>query len=61
MGSCLTLGNELSKDTLTDKARGFIGKGHLGGVQEGKGSQEDCSALRFYDYELVSGFFGQSF
>ena len=26
-GSCLTLGNELSKETHADKARDFIGKG----------------------------------
>ena len=31
-------------DTLPDKARVFIGKGCLGGEQEGKGNQEDCSA-----------------
>ena len=32
LGSCLTLRNELSKEThvLTDKARDFLGKGHLG-------------------------------
>ena len=28
LGSCLTLGNELSKETRVDKARDFIGKGH---------------------------------
>ena len=27
MGSCLTLGKELSEETRADKARGFIGKG----------------------------------
>ena len=27
LGSCLTLGNELSKETHTDKARDLIGKG----------------------------------
>ena len=32
-GSCLTLGNELSEETRADKARDFIGKGHLGGEQ----------------------------
>ena len=31
-------------DTRADKARDFIGKGHPGGEQEGKGTQEDCSA-----------------
>ena len=47
MGSCLTLRNELSKEThvLTDKARDFIGKGHPGGEEQGKGTQEDCSAM----------------
>ena len=27
LGSCLTLGNELSEETRADKARDFIGKG----------------------------------
>ena len=31
-------------DTSADKARDFIGKGHLGGEQQGKGTQENCSA-----------------
>ena len=31
-------------DTYADKARDFIGKGHPGGEQEGKGTQENCSA-----------------
>ena len=45
MGSCLTLGNELSKEThRADKARDFIGKEHPGGEQQGKGTQENCSA-----------------
>ena len=39
-------------DTCTDKARDFIGKGHPGGEQEGKGTQESCSATWF----SVSGF-----
>ena len=30
-------------DTCADKARDFIGKGHPGGEQEGKGTQENCS------------------
>ena len=42
-GSCLTFWNELSKETQADKARDFIGKGHLGSEQEGEGTQEDCS------------------
>ena len=29
-GICLTLGKQLSEDTRADKARDFIGKGHLG-------------------------------
>ena len=44
LGSCLTLGNELSEETHADKARDLIGKGHPGGEQEGKGTQENCSA-----------------
>ena len=39
-GSCLTLENELSEETQADKTRDFIGKGHPGGEQEGKGTQE---------------------
>ena len=46
MGSYLTLGNELSEET--HKARDFIGKGHLRGEQEGKRTQEDCSATWLY-------------
>ena len=60
MGSCLTFGNELSEETHADKARDFIGKGHPGGEQEGKGTQENCSAawlvvLGFMVMGLVSG------
>ena len=44
-GSCLTLGNELSEETRADKARDWIGKRCLGREQEGKGTQEDCSAM----------------
>ena len=33
----------VSGDTCADKARHFIGKGCLGGEQQGKGIQEDCS------------------
>ena len=33
-------------DTLADKARDFLGKGHLSGEQQGKGTQENCSAVR---------------
>ena len=60
MGSCLTLGNELSEETCAEKARDFIGKGHPGGEQEGKGTQENCSVtwlavLGFMVLGLVSG------
>ena len=51
-GSCLPLGNELSKETRADKARGFIGEGRPGGEQEGEGAQESCSAA----WLAVSGF-----
>ena len=33
LGSCLTLGNELSEEMHADKARDFVGKGHPGGEQ----------------------------
>ena len=39
-------------DTGADKARDFIGKGRPGGEQEGKGTQENCSAA----WLTVSGF-----
>ena len=39
-------------DACTDKARDFIGKGHPGGEQEGKGTQKNCSAT----WLAVSGF-----
>ena len=47
-------------DTCADKARGFIGKGRPGGEQQGKGTQENCSAtwLTFSGFMvngLVSG------
>ena len=47
-------------DTCADKARDFIGKGHPGGEQQGKGTQENCSAtwlamLGFMVMGLVSG------
>ena len=32
------------EDTCADKARGFIGKGHPGGEQQGKGTHENCFA-----------------
>ena len=60
-GSCLTLGNELSKEThVLTKQETLLGKGHPGGEQEGKGIQENCSAtwlavLGFMVMGLVSG------
>ena len=39
-------------DTCADKSRGFIGKGHPGREQEGKGTQENCSVK----WLAVSGF-----
>ena len=43
-----------------DKARDFLGKGHLGREQQGKGTQENCSVMwltasGFMVMELVSG------
>ena len=60
LGSCLTLGNELSEETHVDKARDFIGKGQMGGEQEAEETQENCSAawladLGFMVMGLVSG------
>ena len=49
-GFCLTLGNEFS-ETCADKAKDFIGKGHLGREQEGQGTQENSAA-----WLTVSGF-----
>ena len=53
-------------DRCADKARDFIGKGPPGGEQEGKGTQENCSAswlevLGFMVMGLGSGGPGQSF
>ena len=46
-------------DACADKARDFTGKGHLGGEQEGKGTQENSSAtwlvLGIMVMGLVSG------
>ena len=60
VGSCLTLGNELSGERSAVQARGFIGKGCQGGGQEGEGNGENCSAtwLTVSDFiviGLVSG------
>ena len=52
LSSCLTLRKELSEETRADKARDFIGKGHLGEEQQRKGTQENCSAT----WLTVSGF-----
>ena len=45
VGCCLTLGNEWSEETHADQPRDFTGKGHWGREQEGKGTQEVCSAM----------------
>ena len=42
----------MSEETRADKARDFIGKGHPGGEQQGKGTQENSSAA----WLAVSGF-----
>ena len=47
MGSCLTLRNELSKETHVLTKQETIGKGRLGREQQGKGTQETCSATWF--------------
>ena len=52
LGSCLTLGNELSKETHLLTKQEIIGKGRPGGEQWGTGSQENCSAA----WLAVSGF-----
>ena len=45
MGSCLTIGNELSEETqVLTKQETLLGKEFLGGEQKGKGTQENCSA-----------------
>ena len=67
LGSCLTLGNELSEETHVLTKQGILlGKGHPGGEQLGKGTQENCSAiwlsLRFYsDGISFQVIFSQSF
>ena len=43
VGSCLTLGNDSSEETYV-LTKPFIKKGCLSGEQEGKGTQENCSA-----------------
>ena len=60
LGSCLTLGNELSEEThMLTKQEILLGRAP-GGEQEGKGTQENCSAawltvLGFMVMGLVSG------
>ena len=60
VGSCLTLGNELSEERSAIQVRAFIGKGCWGGGQEGEVNGENCSAtwLTVSDFiviGLVSG------
>ena len=53
LGSCLTLRDELSEEThVLTKQEILLGKGPRGGEQEGKGTQENCSAA----WLTVSGF-----
>ena len=52
MGSCLTLGNELSKERSAVQGGDFIGKDCRGRGQEGEGNGENCSAM----WLTVSGF-----
>ena len=61
MDSYLALRNNLSKETrVVTKQMTLLGKGHPGGEQQGKGTQEICSAtwltaLVFMGMRLVSG------
>ena len=53
VGSSLTLGNELSEEAhVLTKQKTLLGRGALGREQEGKGTQEHCSAM----WLTVSGF-----
>ena len=52
VGSCLTLKDEMSKETQVLTKQETVGKRHLGGDQQGKGTQENCSAM----WLAVSGF-----
>ena len=50
----------VGRDSDIDSAKDFTGKGHLGREQQGKGTQENCSALwlavyGFMGMELVLG------
>ena len=60
LGSCLTIRNELSEETHKLTKQKTTGEGHLGREQEGKGTQENCSAAwltasGFMVMGLVSG------
>ena len=48
-------------DTCAGKARDFIGKGHPGGEKEGRGTQENCSAMFYGDGISFLVVFSQSF
>ena len=51
VGSCLTLGRVFHGDAQADQARDFIGKEHLGGGQQGEGTQNGSAT-----WLTVSGF-----
>ena len=53
-GSFLALRNELSEETHVLTEQETVGKGHLGRAQQGKGTQENCSAA----WLTVLGFTG---
>ena len=57
VGSCLTLKDEMSKETQVLTKQETVGKRHLGGDQQGKGTQENCSAT----WLVVSGFMVKGF
>ena len=46
LGSCLTLGNELSEETHADKARDFTGKGRPGESSRVRGPGEELCHTR---------------
>ena len=53
VGSCLTVGNELSEQThMLTKQKTLLGRGPLGREQQRKGTEENCSAV----WLTVSGF-----
>ena len=54
MGSCLILRNELSEETHVLTKKETVGKWCLGEEQQGKETQENCSAT----WLTVSGFMG---